>query len=185
MNFIVSTAAMASAATAVSASPTERPSADAALLEMEERIFEHKEAAQAINPELDRLRAIWEGESLRLFDEARALVGDVVETEDQLRQRYAQVDAMPECTEHKRLLDLQDTHWDSADELVSRMWALPAQTPEGRRSKLLVLLGYIMDEFWRHQDDHHKTSYEIKRARDLMIEFVGGEPSAQLRDQFS
>jgi hypothetical protein len=42
-----------------------------------------------------------------------------------------------------------------------------------------------MDEFWRHQYDHHETSYEIKRARALMIEFVGGEPSAQLRDQFS
>jgi hypothetical protein len=86
---------------------------------------------------------------------------------------------MPECIEHERLTDLQDAQWSAADELVSRMWALPAQTPEGRRSKLLVLLGFIMD------DDHGKTSYEIKRARSLMIEFVGGDPSAQLRDQFS
>jgi hypothetical protein len=92
---------------------------------------------------------------------------------------------MPECIEHERLTDLQDAQWSAADELVSRMWALPAQTPEGRRSKLLVLLGFIMDEFWRYDDDHGKTSYEIKRARSLMIEFVGGDPSAQLRDQFS
>jgi hypothetical protein len=65
---------------------------------------------------------------------------------------------MPECIEHERLTDLQDAQWSAADELVSRMWALPAETPEGRRSKLLVLLGFIMD------DVHGKTSYEIKRA---------------------
>jgi hypothetical protein len=185
MNFIVSTAAMASAATAVTAPPIEKPSADAALLEMEERIFQHKEAAEAIEPELDRLRAIWEGESLRLFDEARALVGGVVETEDQLRQRYAQVGAMPEWIEHQRLLDLQDTHWDATGELVDKIWALPAQTPEGKRSKLLVLLGHILGEEWRYDDDHENTSYEVKLARSLMIELVGGEPAQQLRDQFA
>jgi hypothetical protein len=54
-----------------------------------------------------------------------------------------------------------------------------------KRSKLLVLLGHILGEEWRHQDDHEKTSYEIMRARSLMIELVGGEPAQQLRDQFA
>jgi hypothetical protein len=157
---------------------------DARLMELEEKIFEHKEAAQAINPELDRLRAIWEGESLRLFDEARALVGDV-ETEDQLRQRYERVRAMPEWIEHGRLINLQDTHWDAAGELVDKMWALPAQTPAGKRSKLLVLLGHVLGEEWRHQDDHEETTYDVVLARSLMIELVGGEPAQQLRDQFA
>jgi cold shock CspA family protein len=56
MNMMVSAAAMASATTALTSAPIEKPSADAALLEMEERIFQHREAAEAIEPELDRLR---------------------------------------------------------------------------------------------------------------------------------
>ena len=181
MNMIVSAAAMASAATAVSASPIVMPSNDAALFEMEEKIFEHKEAAEAINTELARLGAIWKGEKRRLYEEARA-AGNLIETED---RRLEQVAAMPEHIEHGRLIDLQDVHWDAADRLVNQMWALPAQTPEGKRSKLIVLLGFILGEEWRNQDDHHNTSYEIMRARTLMIELVGGEPAAQLRDQFS
>jgi hypothetical protein len=82
-------------------------------------------------------------------------------------------------------LAAQDTHWDACGELVDKMWALPVQTPEGKRSKLLVLLGYIMGEEWRHQDDHEQTSHEVKLARSLMIELVGGEPAQQLRDQFA
>jgi hypothetical protein len=35
------------------------------------------------------------------------------------------------------------------------------------------------------RDDHEKTSYEIMRARCLMIELVGGEPAQQLCDQFA
>jgi hypothetical protein len=48
-----------------------------------------------------------------------------------------------------------------------------------------VLVGFILGEEWRHQDEHEKTSYEIMRARSLMIELVGGEPAQQLRDQFA
>jgi hypothetical protein len=149
------------------------------LLEMEEKIFQHKEAAEAIYPEMNRLGAIWHGEMRRPY-EAAVVAGNVVETEG---QRNAQVGSMPECIEHERLIDLQDVHWDAADKLVNQMWALPAQTPEG--TKLLVLVGFILGEEWRHQDEHEKTSYEIMRARSLMIELVGGEPAQQLRDQFA
>ncbi len=63
------------------------------------------------------------------------------------------------------------------------MWSIPAQTPEGRRAKLLVLLGDIMTDGWSEHDGN--VDWDIKMARDLMIEFVGGEPGEQLRDQFS
>jgi hypothetical protein len=62
------------------------------------------------------------------------------------------------------------------------MWLTPARTPEGKRAKLLVLLGYIMcDDDWR--EDNAGADWDIRMARDLMIEFVGGEPAAQLREQ--
>lgn len=86
MNMIVSAAAMASATTAVTASPIEKPSADAAL-EMEEKIFQHKEAAEVIYPEMNQLGVIWQGEMQRLY-EAAVVAGRVVETE---AQRFAQV----------------------------------------------------------------------------------------------
>jgi hypothetical protein len=52
-----------------------------------------------------------------------------------------------------------------------------------KRSKLAVLLGYVMPDDWRYADE--ETDYGIREARDLLIEFVGGEPAAQLRDQFA
>jgi hypothetical protein len=109
MNMFVGGAVLAASATAI---PT---LTDRALIEMEEKIFEHKEAAEEINSELDRLGAIWRGEQQRLY-EAAVAAGNVVETED---QRLEQVGAMPEHIEHGRLIDLQGTHWYAADELVA------------------------------------------------------------------
>jgi hypothetical protein len=63
------------------------------------------------------------------------------------------------------------------------MWEAIAQTPEGRRAKVLVLLGYVMEaDEWRTVYD---SPFDVTRARDLLIEFVRGEPSEQLRDQFA
>jgi hypothetical protein len=43
--------------------------------------------------------------------------------------------------------------------------------------------GYVMeDDEWRRVFD---KTFDLTRARDLMIAFVGGEPAAQLRDQFA
>ena len=48
---------------------------------------------------------------------------------------------------------------------------------------VLVLLGYIMEaDEWRTVYDQ---PWDVTRARDLLIEFIGGEPSEQLRDQMS
>jgi hypothetical protein len=62
------------------------------------------------------------------------------------------------------------------------MWETKPQTAEGRRAKALVLLGYVMEaDEWRTVYD---SPFDVTRARDLLIEFVGGEASEQLRDQF-
>ena len=80
--------------------------------------------------------------------------------------------------------DLEEPHRERADELVKQMWEIKAQTPEagGRR---FCWLGTSRDL------DEMRTAYDppcvfdVTRARDLMIEFVGGEPSEQLREQLS
>jgi hypothetical protein len=97
-------------------------------------------------------------------------------------ERRAVVDAMPKFKEYMRLRELQEIQREAADNLVEQMWQIKAQTPEGRRAKVLVLLGYVMDDDeWRRSFDQ---PFDMTRARDLMIEFVGGEPAAELRDQF-
>jgi hypothetical protein len=40
----------------------------------------------------------------------------------------------------------------------------------------------LEDDEWRRAFDE---PFDVTRARDLLIEFVGGEPAAQLRDQFA
>jgi hypothetical protein len=150
---------------------------DARLFELE-KIFEHKEAIGALQPETDRLDDIWTKENHRLHDEYEA-----TRTGPNFEQRKSIVDAMPEFKECMRLRGLQNTHDEAANDLVQQMWEIKAQTPEGRRAKVLVLLGYVMEEDeWRRVFD---GAFDVTRARDLLIEFVGGEPAEQLRDQFA
>lgn len=173
MNMIVSTAAFAAGSKAASSQPQD----DSALLALEERIFECKAAAEEYDDEIYRLCEIWTAEVKRLRFES--LVGHSNLT---TKEQMDLVREMPESREHARLIELQEPHYVQMDKLIRTMWATPAHTPEGRRAKLLVLLGCILSDDWRQHDDD--ASYEIERTRDLMIEFVGGEPAEQLRDQF-
>ena len=68
------------------------------------------------------------------------------------------------------------------DAMVRKMWAIPALTPEGRRAKVLVALRLLPDH-WREVDDN--ADWAILQTRQLLIEFIGGEPGEQMRDQFS
>jgi hypothetical protein len=157
------------------------PQTDTALLDLERRIFEHKEAADELGQLAQPLNVIWCRENHRLHDEFEA--GRTSQTFD---ERRAIVEAMPEYQESTRLGELRAREWKSADDLVSQMWAIEAQTPEGRRAKLVVLLGYVMEQDeWREGDWEGSKTFDTVRARDLMIEFVGGEPAKQLREQFS
>jgi hypothetical protein len=174
MNMFVSTAALAAGSTAVSSQPQD----DSALLALEEQIFEQHAAAASYRDEINRLHDIRNCAFLHLDQEIKEGRCDL--TKDQLWTRLKE---LPESKEHNRLVKLQEVHFNEMDKLTKKMWATPAHTPEGRRAKLEVLLGTIMSDGWRENDDD--ADYDISRARDLMFEFVGGEQAAQLRDQFS
>ena len=116
----------------------------------------------------------------RLHDEFEA-----TRTAPTFDERKAIVEAMPEYNECMRLFEMQVRQRKLADDLVKQMWEIKAQTPEGRWAKVLVLPGYVMeDDEWRYTNAGVEP-YDITRARDLLIEFVGGEASEQLRDQFA
>ena len=92
---------------------------------------------------------------------------------------------MPEYKESMRLRELHDLQREAADSLVEEMWKIKARTPEGRRAKALVLLGYVMDDDEWQRGRGGGGDFDVIRARDLIIEFIGGEPGEQLRDQFA
>ena len=58
------------------------------------------------------------------------------------------------------------------------MFATPAHTAEGRRAKVTVLL-LVMGDDWRHADE--ATEHQELMARNLLIEFIGGEPGGDAR----
>jgi hypothetical protein len=150
---------------------------DSRLLEIENEIFELKEKIEAFKPEMVRLQNIWSEEMLRLY--RASATGECTLSKE---ERSAAVVAMPEAIEHARLAKLQKPLQERAYELERQMWSTPARTPEGRRAKVLVLLSTVMADGWR--DDDGRADWDIRMARDLLIEFVGGEPAEQLRDQF-
>jgi hypothetical protein len=173
----VSATALASAAMPVHQAPLD----DSTLLELEEQFFEQRELAMAHNDKIRRLSEIWGAESKRLYEEAfsREVQAGAYLTPE---ERWALVTAMPECKEHDRLCGLQEIHLGKMEALVKQMWAIPALTPEGRRAKVLVALTFLPDH-WRVVDDD--ADYGVLMARQLLIEFVGGEPGEQLRGQFA
>lgn len=95
---------------------------------------------------------------------------------------WACVKAMPEAQEHTRLVLLKHSIFCKRYELMQQMEAIPASTPEGRRAKLLVLLNFRVDSEWRVCDED--AIGDIPAVRSLLIEFVGGESGAVLREQF-
>jgi hypothetical protein len=98
-------------------------------------------------------------------------------------ERWALVTDIPECREHSRLSKLQAPFFARMDALIKEMFAMPAHTAEGRRAEATVLLGCILGDDWRRADD--ETEYPELMARNLLIEFIGGKPGEQLRDQFA
>jgi len=154
---------------------------DSALLAMEEQWFEQHELATAYDDEIMRLGTIWRDESERLYQEALA---SEIQSGKYLtpEERWAAVAKIPECIEHDRLCKLQDVHFGKMEDLVREMWATPALTPEGRRAKVLVALRMLPDR-WRGRDEN--ADYGIRETRQLLIEFIGGEPGEQMRDQFA
>jgi hypothetical protein len=170
------------AVAAVVGIPTSKAAAlpldDSALVKLEEQIFEEYEAAHAYDDEIIRLGDIWRGELYRLYEEAND--GRSILT---VKERWELVCAMPESKEHNRLVRLQDLPFGRMNDLIGQMFAIPAHTAEGRRAKVAVLLTCIMGSEWTGVDA--ETDYAELEARNLLIEFVGGEPGQMLRGQFA
>lgn len=174
---------MVRSAAAIAVVPTmaqAAPNADARLFELEEQIFEQHAAKAEYDPEIDRLGGIVRSESDRLYKE---MLAEEVRQGSYLtpQERWDRVSAFTESQEYDRLCDIQHVHLAKMEDLIRTMWATPALTPEGRRAKVLVLLGCIMPVDWREIE----ADWGVKEARDLLIEFIGGEPGEQLRDQFA
>jgi len=170
---LIGAAAMAGAAGASPGAPN-----DAALLQFEEEIFDAYHAATSSNEEIKRLQDIWHAEGDRLLADMEAGRSDLT-----AEQRLDLVSAMPEYQECDRLITISEAHYQRMFDLVDKMWATPARTDAGRKAKAVVLLGCVIRDDWNRVDA--ETDYDILMARHLLIEFVGGEPAAQLRDQFA
>jgi hypothetical protein len=150
---------------------------DSELLHLETQIFEQREAADAYNDEIARLGEIWGDEIARLDAEYYAGRSALTNME-----RWDIIKAMPESVEHERVAKLQRPHAARQDALMEKMFATPARTSEGRRAKVTVLLSCLLGEDWCLVEGD--MDYPVKIARKLLIEFVGGQPGEQLRDQF-
>jgi len=173
--------AVSAGSLAVAAMPA-APQDDRRLLELEERIFEQYNGACAFNDEILRLSKIWTDKRRQLYDEAlsREVQAGVHLTAN---ERWVFFTDMPEYREHSRMCELQAPFYERMEALIKQMYATPAHTAEGRRAKFLVLLGVILGEDWQERDE--ETDYQQLMTRRLLIEFVGGEPGEQLRDQFA
>jgi hypothetical protein len=179
-DFLALTAAACTAVMAARPALASLPD-DSALLALEEQIFEQYELGAAYHDEIYRLGNIWQAESTRLYEEAlsREVHAGTYLTP---KERWDIVTNIPECIEHNRLCKLQDVHYAKMDDLVREMWSIPALTPEGRRAKVLVALRLLPDR-WRAVDE--EADYGICETRQLLIEFIGGEPGEQMREQFA
>jgi hypothetical protein len=151
---------------------------DGRLLEAVDRIFKLRDVIDEFDPEIRRLQEIWSEEMLRLYK--ASLTGECTLSKE---EQLAAVKAMPECIEHTRLVKLQRPHRDAQDALIEQVMSTPALTPKGKMEKFFVLLNFIMPADWR--DDDKRADYDIKKARNFMIELIGGEEAEQLREQFA
>ena len=151
---------------------------DGGILELEERIFEHQETIDELEPEAIRLQNIWSDELIRLAQ--AAAIGECTLT---AKERSAAVTAMPEAKEHARIVSLMEPHYAAQEDLIKQMWSTRARTSEGKRSKFIVLINQILPDEWREGDG--VADLHIRMARDLIFELIGDEPAEQLRNQFS
>jgi hypothetical protein len=175
-------ASATAAAVVIATKAVAMPQDDSALVKLEEQIFEQYEGACAFDDEILRLGEIWTAEMDRLYKEALARE---VQTGAYLtpQERWKLVTDTPARIEHNRLSKLQMPFYERMEALIKQMFAIPAHTAEGRRAKVSVLLGCILDNDWRGRDE--ETDWPELTARNLLIEFIGGEPGETLRDQFA
>ncbi len=179
MAFTAAASAVAAGSLAVAAMPAAQD--DRKLIELEEKIFEQWWGARAFDSEIMRLAKIWQDDGRRLYE--ASLSADGMTSSLSPQERWELVTNMPACVEHDRLCDLQEPFLWKLDALIDEMFAMPAHTADGRRAKVQVLLTCMLGADFNSVDE--KTDRPQLLARNLLIEFIGGEPGAMLRDQFA
>jgi hypothetical protein len=142
------------------------------LLELRDRIFKCYAEARSYDDEINRLAWI-------LHDQRDLLYKDCTMSPGAISKKIC---ATRESREQSRLIDLQDAPYAEMDKLISQMWKTPANNDAGRLAKVEVLLECILRTEWQGPDED--LDYGIREARQLLIEFVGGEAAANLRFQF-
>ena len=181
--FLAQAAAAVAGGAAIGATlplPGSAHDATSRLLTLEKQIFEAYDAAHAYTDDITRCMIVWRDGMLKLEAEARAGGVQLAKSGfmDQVTVLYPEA-----LAEQRRLTALQDPHFLRMDELIKEMWATPAKTPEERRAKVEVLLVCIAPPGWR--DNDHDADYDVKMARALLFEMVGGQPGDILADQFA
>jgi hypothetical protein len=142
------------------------------LLELRDRIFKCYAEARSYDDEINRLAWI-------LHDQRDLLYKDCTMRPAVVSEK---ISATRESKEQSRLIDLQNAPYAEMDKLISQMWKIPATTDAGRLAKVEVLLECILRTEWQGPDED--LDYGIREARQLLIEFVGGEAAVNLRFQF-
>jgi hypothetical protein len=175
-------ASATAAAAVITTKAAALPQDDSALLKLEEEICEQYTAAAQYDEEIMRLSEIWQREMNRAY---RMSIAEEALTGKHLtpHERWKLVADTPECKEHDRLCQIQEPFIKKMEALIEEMFATPAHTAEGRRAKVTVLLSCILGDDWCRVDE--ETEWRELKARKLLIEFIGGEPGEQLRDQFA
>jgi hypothetical protein len=102
---------------------------------MEEQIFELDERAHAHDEELNRLHDCYASYSKKLLEDSLAGRSSLMRDE-----RWELIKQLPEAEEESRLVKETQPFHDQRDELIKRMWTIPAHTAEGRRAKAVVLI---------------------------------------------
>ncbi|WP_338821972.1 hypothetical protein [Bradyrhizobium septentrionale] len=77
---------------------------------------------------------------------------------------------MPEFKDYNRLVSRAQPHRDRVNAIINEMRSIKAETADGRRAKVSVLLNCVMSREWLKADD--KAEWEIKQAREFLFELV-------------
>jgi hypothetical protein len=170
MNLAINSAAIVAAPTIAVADPA--TNADNELLGLHGKIFELYEKAHEHDDDLGRLQDVWFGEYQRL-----------VSSGSNERLAWVQVKQMPESAEHSRLAKLTAPFHEEIGRLITRMMSVPAQTEAAKAAKAEVLINCVMGSEWLETDAD--ANWEVRMARNLLLEFVGNEFGEQLKRRFA
>jgi hypothetical protein len=174
MNMLVCTTVAGTALPAAALAQME----DQSLLDLERDILDVHRQATADDEEISQCMHAWRDEWLRLDKEAKD--GRINLTQEEISEA---VGKLPSVARQKVLNEIAQPHYDRMDDLIEKMWAIPARTAEGKRAKFQVLLICIAKSDWL--DNEHDADYDTRMIRSLLLELLGGEQAERFKKQFA